>query len=562
MKYIVGVIVVIIALIIVGFIWRKRVYDQIDQLEGWKLDIRDRNVSEELNKVKRLNLSGETEERFESWRERWESILTRTLPEIEDDLFKMEEAVDKFHFQKLKKQKTATEDKLDKVENEIKEMMEELNSLLTSEESARQEAEELQPELDALKKRLIKDRYGYGEAVHVFEGRIDNTQEKIHQFEKLSEEGNYLEAEELIRSVRTDVDQLKEETATFPDALRKCKKELPKQCEELQQGILEMKDQGYRIDHLGFEEELHRFQEDLRYYEEKMEAGESIDYSDVCTMEARITEMYNQLEEEALAVQTFAERYEAFSERLRQMTFGMREVEEEAEIVKQAYQFSEEDMEALQQAKSTFYAIVQADDEMRTQMDDGETPFTRLLSQLNQEEDRLNLLDKEKAHVETRLEDLREEEWKANERIVLIEQDLKEINRKLRRSNLPGLPREVVDIIEKARLAVDEAFGTLEEVPLEMDRVHEKIDEAEDALQVAHERSREIMELSRLTERLIQYGNKYRTSRPLVAAELTEAEKEFRMTEYSRAFERTSKVLEKIEPGVVDRFREQEEVTV
>src|SRR5699024_5406273 len=103
MAYIIGIILLIIALIIVGLILRKRVYDEVDQQENWKMDILDRDVAAELSKIKKLNLSGETQEKFESWKERWEIIITKELSNVEDMLVKAEEFADRYRFSNAKK---------------------------------------------------------------------------------------------------------------------------------------------------------------------------------------------------------------------------------------------------------------------------------------------------------------------------------------------------------------------------------------------------------------------------------------------------------------------------
>ncbi|WP_347862570.1 septation ring formation regulator EzrA [Salimicrobium sp. PL1-032A] len=562
MEYVVGVIILVIALIITGFIWRKRVYDEIDRLEAWKQDIMDRNIAEELSKVKQLNLSGETQERFEKWRDRWEYILTKTLPDVEDELFEMEEAIDKFGFKKMRRQKAHTESKLNHVEDEIKEMLEELNSLLNSEKTSRIEAEALKPELERLKQRLMNSRYSYGQAFYYFENRIKETEEKMEQFEELTEEGDYLEAEELIRSVREDVKQLDEETYYFPELLRKSKRDLPEQCEELEQGIQEMRREGYRVEHLGFEEEIHKFQAELPVYVEKMEVGEQVDPEEIQHIEARIGEMYRLLEAEAVAHQSVMKDYEPFHQELEQLVFEIEELEEETAVARESHQFTEEDLEALRQVKRTMNHLKEADEEIRERIDGGYASFSGISARLAEEKDELEVLKEEKAHVEARLEELKKDERKATERIYLLEDAISDTNRKLKRSNLPGIPNELFDAMEEAQLSVDRAFDAADEQPLDMSRVNKRLEEAESSTEQAYEHAKKVVELAYLTEILIQYGNKYRTSYPLVAAELTEAEKEFRSYEYSKAFDRTSKVLEQIEPGVVERLRKQEEVTV
>ena len=96
MVFLIGAILVIIVIIIIGLILRKRIYDGVDRLESWKLDIMGRNIAAQISQIKTLNLSGETQERFETWKDRWERIITKELPDIEEYLFDAEEAADRF----------------------------------------------------------------------------------------------------------------------------------------------------------------------------------------------------------------------------------------------------------------------------------------------------------------------------------------------------------------------------------------------------------------------------------------------------------------------------------
>ena len=82
MDYVIGFILVIIVIIIVGLLLRKRLYDSVDYYESWKLDIMNRNVAQELSKVKELNLEGETKENFEEWKDKWDNILTNDLAKV------------------------------------------------------------------------------------------------------------------------------------------------------------------------------------------------------------------------------------------------------------------------------------------------------------------------------------------------------------------------------------------------------------------------------------------------------------------------------------------------
>src|SRR5690554_5590679 len=96
MEYVIGVILVIIVAIIVLLLFRKRLYDQVDYFENWKIDIMGRNVAAKITKVKSLNIQGEVKQQLDRWKDEWDKILTKDLADVEEALFDTENAADQF----------------------------------------------------------------------------------------------------------------------------------------------------------------------------------------------------------------------------------------------------------------------------------------------------------------------------------------------------------------------------------------------------------------------------------------------------------------------------------
>lgn len=263
MAVIIGTILVIIALIIVGLILRKRVYDVVDQQESWKMDILNRNVAAELQRIKSLNLSGETQEKFETWKERWESVVTKELPDIEEHLLDAEQAADRYRFSKAKKILRVSEQTLTSIETNIEQIVQELEQLLDSEETSRLEVEQMEPEIKALRKKLSQYRYQYGKAENHFELALDELEEKLTSYYTLTNSGDYYEAQQVVDMLKQELATLKEQMEAFPSIYKACKQELPAQLDELYAGLKSMKQDGYRVEHLGFEKEIYNYQQRL-----------------------------------------------------------------------------------------------------------------------------------------------------------------------------------------------------------------------------------------------------------------------------------------------------------
>lgn len=86
MEIIIGILALVVIFISVSYLRRKKIYEEVDRLETWKVSIMNKPVSEELSKVKDLNMTGQTEELFENWRYQWDDILSTELVSIEEYL--------------------------------------------------------------------------------------------------------------------------------------------------------------------------------------------------------------------------------------------------------------------------------------------------------------------------------------------------------------------------------------------------------------------------------------------------------------------------------------------
>src|SRR5699024_3047077 len=176
----------------------------------------NRNVAQELSKVKELNLQGDTKEHFEHWKEQWEAILTENLADVEELLYDTEHAADRYKFPTAKKCMKKMESILVEIEQKIELILTELHNLLETEEANRKEIEQLEPFLNDLRKQLSQKRYQYDRAEARFEVAFDELEEKLKQYYELIEDGNYIAATEIVQTVSTRLEELQVQMEEFP----------------------------------------------------------------------------------------------------------------------------------------------------------------------------------------------------------------------------------------------------------------------------------------------------------------------------------------------------------
>ncbi|MFD2627867.1 septation ring formation regulator EzrA [Oceanobacillus kapialis] len=557
MAYFIGIVLVIITLIIIGLILRKRVYDVVDRYEAWKMDIMGRNIASQLGRIKALNLSGETQDKFESWKERWERILTKELPDIEEYLFDAEEAADKYRFSKAKKILNKVEEVLQGIEANIEKLLAEVDNLIESEELSRKEMDTLKPEIRGMKKSLSQNRYQYGKAEQYFDKQLDVLQEKAIAYEQATDSGDYMEAKQIVDQLKMEINELEEKFDAFPELYKKCKQELPAQLDQLFAGLKEMREEGYHVDHLAFEKEIRTYQERLASVVEAMEKGDTEEVEGIVEeIEERIKEMYELLEKEALAKSYLDTQVPGYQQAVADMNQAFLETTSEVEQLKKAYYFEDGDMERYMALEKSIGKLTAELEELSDKMTNDKASHSELRDMVEEGYRQLEEMKENHEAFKVRIRNLRKDELEAKEKLTEMRNQLYDIQRKLKKSNVPGIPTFIWNSMESATEKNNRVIKTLEKQPLDMTEVQQALSEAASAVEQVAEQTDMMLEQAFLTEQVIQYANRYRSQYPLLAAKLAESERLFRAYEYELALEQAAKAIEEIEPGALKRIEE------
>ncbi|MFC2948664.1 septation ring formation regulator EzrA [Virgibacillus sediminis] len=557
MAYVIGIILAIIVLIIAGLIIRKRVYDEVDKYEAWKMDIMDRNIAAHLSRIKSLNLSGETQEKFEDWKERWDTIASKELPDIEEHLFDAEEAADRYLFTRSKRILSDVEEILQSIEKRIEIILKEVDELIDSEESSRTEMENLQPQVKALRKQISQNRYQYGKAELHFDREIDKLEEMLDQYQELAEEGNYLEAKRLVDRLKDRVVELQKQIEEFPSLYKKSKQELPSQLENLSGGLREMEEAGYHVSHLGFETEILTYQEKLLSNVSKLENAEMDGVSEiVAEVEAGITEMYDLLEKEAVAKNYLDKEMPEYEHTLNELTITFTETKEDLQELREAYHLEDSDMEKYLGIETAIESLRDELDDMSKDLENDNAAHSEVREKVEEGFRQVQELQAKHEEFKKRIHNLRKDELEAKEKLMEIRTQLQGVGRKLKKSNIPGVPTYIWNLLDEASSKNERVLAALETEPLDMVNVQEALNNSKEAVDKAMEQTELMLEQAYLTEQVIQYANRYRSQDAMLAGKLAEAERLFRSYEYELALEQAAKAVEEIEPGALKRIEE------
>lgn len=563
MEYIIGAILAIIVIITVALILRKRLYDSVDYYEAWKLDAMNRNVAAELSKMKDLHLEGDARTSFETWKEQWENILTEDLATVEELLYDTEKAADKYGFATARKHMKEMESILLNTEEKIEAILNNVKELLDTEENNRQQIEAINPQVKELDKYLSQNRYQFSKADVRFEEEIDNIKSLIDTYHELVLNGDYLESTEEVRLAQTRLENIKKEMDDFPALYNKCKKELPNQVDELEHGMKEMVEQGYSINQTDLMMEIREFQSRLAEAVNTLEKDGTEEVKPLIPeIEERMKEIYDQLEEEAIAKNFVDTNVKSYEEALQAFEAMFVKTKSEVELLKQSYHFEEEDLEKFLTLENMTTQLREQLEAFEAKVAANNDTHSTLRNELEAAFADIRQLEEEHTLFKKNIENLRKDELEAREELQSMGQEMARVNRTLRNSNLPGVPNFVWSLLEEASMKNNQVLAVLDKEPLDIVEVQQSLTDAKATMEHAIDQTNQMLDQAFLTEQVIQYANRYRSSFSDLRIQLEEAERLFRKAEYELALENAARALEEIEPGALKRIESNQEQLV
>jgi septation ring formation regulator len=527
----------------------------MDRLEAWKIDLTDRPVLDEMSKVKQLNMTGQTEKLFEQWRNKWDDLVTVELPDLEELLFDAEEYIDRYRFKKAKAVQALIEQKLLEAEDQITNILDELNELVGSEEKNRVEIEQLKELYREAKKNLLAHRHDYGEAEGQLSKVLDEVIHRFQEYEEKTENGNYLEARETVLMMKEQMDHIVFDMEQIPQLLIEYQSIIPAQLDNVREGFREMGQQGYFLDHIQVEHEIHFLEQrlegllDLIKQTETEKANEEIN-----EIKARVEILLDLLEKEVHAKHYIVQNEKPAGVLLETVQDENKQLNIEVNQVVERYQLTDSDFETQRMLEKELHMVYKRYLALQEKLSKNETAQTDNEKELMEIKEQIDAIRDHQGQFLTKLQALRKDELEAREKINDLTKKVGDMIRLVSKSNIPGIPENINYLFADGKESIENVKAQLEEKPLDISAVNQYLEVAVLTVEKLVNSTTEMLENAMLAEKVIQYGNRYRSQYPTVSKALLEAEKAFRNFNYQTALEQAATSIEQIDPSAIKKI--------
>ena len=151
---------------------------------------------------------------------------------------------------------------------------------------------------------------------------------------------------------------------------------------------------------------------------------------------------------------------------------------------------------------------------------------------------------------------MRDDEVRARHQLEEIKMVLKESKNKMREYNLPEIPNNYYVELKEASLAMNEISKELSRKPIVIDILNTRVDTARDLVLKLYTKTTDIVKFARLSEALIVYSNRYRSTYNDLNKILNISEQLFYKGDYQRSLSNTLNAIRAIDTDVYNKIND------
>ncbi|WP_314548236.1 septation ring formation regulator EzrA [uncultured Gemella sp.] len=551
------VCILVLGGVVALFVFRNRKKQDLYPLLVMKDELERETLSDDLKKVKALEIAGKAEKLYAQWESEWYEIQSIDIEELDRDLYSAETYIDKFNFKRADEVIMNSGELIANIKDRIAGIRREIKELTEVEPRNRELYEEIVVEYKELNRELLAKRHQYGAAAEQFEVNIKEIAPQLDDFKLLTSTGKYLEAQDKINSVKELVTSLKDRMEVLPDLLKEIEKTCPAQIQSLRLKVEEMEKKGFKLTHLEISSKIESSVWQLSDAREKVKSGDIDLIENILDgIYDVIDEVSNDLKKELDYKKYIEENYREITNKLELQDKLNEALYNNIQEIKNRYQIYQKDEEMVANYYDELSELLDVKHDIDVYINNQpKLNYKDLKEKVELLGQGLEKIEEDQTNYSRYLTSLREEEGHSREKLIFINQEKEVIKRKLDNSRVPGFSDRFIvlykDVTDSYKYAIEE----LKKEPINIDLLKRAVAEAEESLDIYASEVNNILTDIELIEKLIRYANRYRKDNIEFHQQLTVAEQYYREYRYNKTLEIIRNSLDKVEPGAYERIR-------
>lgn len=554
------VVIVAVAIgIYVGVIYFQRSFrKQINEYQTQLEELSSNTLGNELNKIEKLHLTGESLREFEELKKSHKKLTNREMPEISEMILDLNDLNERYKFMQERSELLEVGSKLQHVKEETRQLEEAVNEMKEKSEEHQKAVTELKDKYRDIRKTLLAKNFSFGPSIDKLEENLSKLEEDFDKYAKLTESGDFVTSDKPLNQLKEDTASMERDLEVIPGIYKNLKNVFPDQLSELRQGVAQMQDEGFAFDKdiLGqlrdLAEQCNLNNENLK--ELRVDNAKVLD-EDIAN---KIDAIYETLEEEYKAKIFVQKKISTFGKFIEHAEKQEKNLLLDLDRLKQNYTLNHDEIESAQGLADRLKGIRSWYDQFIKDAGTKVILYSSVAQRIEIDMQALTDIEKKQKEINDSVASLWKEEREAQNAVKNFDLEIHKMKREIEKLNLPGLSDDYLDYFFKVSDEIEKLDKDLNRVQINMDEITKSLINAQSDLDILGEKTDELISSSILTEEILQYSNRYRNRYPDVAAAYNQAvqlfEKEY---EYVKALDTISHAVDKVQEGASKKIMEE-----
>lgn len=554
--FILAIILIIITVVIIKSNQKKKYKREIENLDIEKNNLLGVPVLSEISKVKELVKTDNLKEKMEEWDNTFKLIRDTKIPELTDSISDAEFMIDRKDYKAAIRKIASVEMELRTLKKKTDTLLDEVKLITESEERNRSLITKLKIIYRELENKFERNKKEYGEVSTYIEEEFNKIDKLFVEFERAMDNNEYVTVEKKISTLDDRINKLSKLIDDAPTIVLMATVLVPNKIDEANTYYYRMKRDGYPLDYLNVEYNIKEIRNKIDIIInnlKNLEMGDSI--IELKTFMDYFNSLYNDFDKEKESKDLFRQNIKELELKIENINRVVRDIYLQIDDIKYNYNLSNEDINKFSLLNKNLekinkdYKILVEQGKIKT------FAYSKLVEELDGLSLKLSRLQDDLDYQLRSITSMQDDETRAREQLDTIENLLKKAKYRLKEYKIPVIPSSYYIELTEAQDAIREIVKELEKKPIVIKILNIRVDTARDLVFKIYNKTNDMIKLVNMTENIIVYGNRYRSTYEEIDIAMTKAEELFKRGKYKDSFDISLKSLSFIDKNIGEKFK-------
>lgn len=552
---IIAVIIVVTTLLIIKKIKSDKYKKEVERLDIERNQIVGIPILSEISKVRDLVKTDNLKEKLNEWDTTFKLIKDDRVPKISDLLAEADFLINKKEYKTALKKIANVEMEIEELKSKSNNLLDEIKIITTSEERNRSLITKLKVMYRELQSKFERTRKDYDEIGDSIKLQFENIDKRFSEFENAMDHNDYVLVEKIVINIEDLINDMKVILDDVPTIVLMATILIPKKIEDISIYYSRMIRDGYPLDYLNVEYNIKEINNKVNVI---MDNAKMLNTKDAIlelkTIADYLDELFKDFDQEKECKNIFHENSKIFKKRLDKVNKMIYNIYLSLDDIKLTYDLKDEEIskfnlinEKLENLNKDFKTLIEHSK--------GKTfAYSKLADELSGLSNKLTRLNDDLEYQLHSISSMQDDEYRAKEQLQSIEKLLKQTKMRLKDFKFPFIPDSYFVELKEAGAAIREIIRELDKKPIVIKILNIRVDTARDLVFKIYNKTNELIKNASMAEKIIVYGNRYRSSYSDVDVSLDKAENLFRKGLYKESYNISLEALGKIDESIKSKF--------